>query len=350
MNASSIPAHLEDKLGVCQWFHYLAFEDVERTVDRLRDLGVRHLRTGISWADFHRERGREWYRWQMRALRDFDVLVSIWHTPPSIAEAPSCAAPPRRLEAFAEFVWEAIDLYGDDFADLELWNEPNNRYKWNFEEYDPHWAKLGRMIALGAATARSMGKRTVLGGMIPVDPSWLALMEGYGALDSIDVVAIHAFPHMWWPDAPCWDWPDYWSGWDAKVGAIAGCAGGRPVWITETGLATCEVHSGSPCRHDLQVEKLLDAAEAPAERVYWYCLTDLHPARDAIEGFHVDENEYHMGLVTWTGEPKPAYHTMKRLLAGTDGPDAHRAPSAARSSSPHALQKRSRPSGSGSQR
>jgi CDP-paratose 2-epimerase len=48
--------------------------------------------------------------------------------------------------------------------------------------------------------------------------------------------------------------------------------------------------------------------------MYWYSLIDLDPRREAIEGFHVDENEYHLGLVTCDGTRKPAFDVMKDLL------------------------------------
>ena len=307
---------MRDKLGVCQWFHYRDHEGVERAVRLMEDLGVRHLRTGISWADYHRPRGREWYEWLLGALGDFEVLLSIWHTPPSIAEGGTCAGPPRRLADFADFIWEVNDLWGDRYGDLELWNEPNNRLKWDFRRYDPDWSKFARMIDLAAAQAKADGKRTVLGGMIPVDHYWLDLIDGHGGLESIDVVAIHAFPEMWWSDHPNWDWHGHWHGWDRKIEYVAEHAGGRPIWVTETGLATCEVADGTPARFGLQVERLEAAAAAPTERLYWYCLEDLDPERAAIEGFHVDENEYHLGLVSWEGERKPAWEVMRGLLAG----------------------------------
>ena len=303
------------ELGVCQWFHYEAYEDVERAVALMHELGVRHLRTGLSWADFHRERGKEWYDWQMAALADFDVLLSVWHTPPSIAEGESCAAPPRRLEDYADFIKQVIDEYGHQFQELELWNEPNNRLKWDFPNLDPRWKKFGRMIRSAGLAARERGRETVLGGMIPVDHHWLKLMEGYGALEGIDAVAIHGFPGMWWPGEPNWDWHGHWSGWDEKVAYLRDHAGGRPIWITETGLATWDLASHRPAKHDLQASLLERAAEAPAERVYWYSLIDLDPKRAAIEGFHVDENEYHLGLTTAGGERKPAWYRMKELLA-----------------------------------
>lgn len=309
---------LRDKLGVCQWFHYQAYEDVERAVHELRALGIRHLRTGISWADFHRPEGREWYDWQMKQLRDFDVLLSIWHTPPSIGEEPRCAAPPRRLRDYADFIELVIERYGDCFESVELWNEPNNLYKWDFRSYDPWWEKFGAMVREASEVARGAGVPTVLGGMIPVDHNWLNLMKRYRALDYVDVVAVHGFPGMWWSDAPNWDWYERWRGWEPRIDYIAEHAEGRPIWVTETGLATWDLRAARRDHHRAQVDRLREAAAAPCERLYWYSLIDLAPSREAIEGFHVDENEYHLGLVEYRGQRKPAWEEMKALLDGSE--------------------------------
>ena len=312
-----------DKLGICQWFHYRAHRDLERCVALLHDLGVRHFRTGVSWADYHRPGGKRWYDHQMQALADFDVLLSVWHTPPSRAEGAACANPPRRLEDYAEFICELAEEYGETVSALELWNEPNNRLKWDFHNYDPDWSKFGEMIAGAGEAARALGKTAVLGGMIPVDHHWLGLMKSYGALAAVDAVAIHAFPEMWWDNHPNWDWYRTWQGWDAKVNYIKEYADGRPIWVTETGLATWDLDDGVPARETLQGACLWQAAAAPAARVYWYSLMDLDPRRAAIEGFHVDENEYHLGLVTYEGAKKPAWSVFARLLAGeTGGPGA----------------------------
>jgi CDP-paratose 2-epimerase len=303
-------------LGLCQWFHYEAHEDLERAVGELRALGVTHLRTGISWADYHRPGGPAWYDWQMRRLEEFEVLLSIWHTPPSIAEGGICAGPPKRLEEYGEFIGEIIDRHGHRFAELELWNEPNNKYKWDFLDKDPAWKKFGAMVGGAARVAADRGKRTVLGGMIPVDPGWLELMRRYGALEHIDIVAIHAFPGMWWPweGAPCWDSPETWRGWEEKLATIRPHVEGRPIWVTETGLATCDLEQQVTARLDAQTRALEDASRASAERLYWYSLIDLDPEREAIEGFHVDENEYHLGLCTYGGHRKPAWYTMRELM------------------------------------
>lgn len=302
--------------GICQWFHFAAEDDLELAIELLDELGVRHLRTGVSWADYHRPGGRAWYDRQFAALEEagLELLVSVWHTPPSLGEAPVCAAPPRRLRDYADFLDELVRRYGRQLGTVELWNEPNNRYKWDFARFDPEWRKFDQMIGDAANWAKELGARTVLGGVIPVDADWLQRRAEAGVLDHVDVVAIHCFPNMWWDGAPCWEQEGDWSGWDDKVAVARSVAGDRPIWVTETGLATFELGLGDTGRHDLQVAMLDDAARAPVERLYWYSLVDLHPERTAIEGFHVDEHEYHMGLVTHDGERKPAFHRLKELV------------------------------------
>jgi CDP-paratose 2-epimerase len=306
-------ASANDRLGVCQWFHYRDRETVLRAVDLLRELGVKHLRTGISWADDHRHDGPDWHDWVMQQLEGFELLLSVWHTPPSISRNQWCNGPPKRLEAYAEFLEELTARYGDRVHDIELWNEPNNRLKWDFIESDPQWELFGEMIRLAAERMKALGRRTVLGGMIPVDPAWLEGLRDRGALEHVDVVAIHGFPEMWWPDHPNWDWFEHWKGWGEKVEKTRAVAPG-PVWITETGLATWDLQAGRKARHGLQSEMLRRAHGAPSERVYWYSLIDLDPQRDAIEGYHVDENEYHLGLVEWNGRRKPAFQTFRELI------------------------------------
>ncbi len=59
------------ELGICQWFH---FEDprLHEAVRWLRRLGVRHLRTGLSWADSCRPGALEWFDRQMKAVEPFE--------------------------------------------------------------------------------------------------------------------------------------------------------------------------------------------------------------------------------------------------------------------------------------
>ncbi len=78
-------------------------------MDWLKRLGVRRLRTGISWADWHRPNAPDWFDRQMDALRDFDVTVTLCFTPPSGAGRTTPAR--RRPHGFAWFAAEVAERY-----------------------------------------------------------------------------------------------------------------------------------------------------------------------------------------------------------------------------------------------
>src|SRR5919107_1446065 len=60
------------EFGICQWFH---FEDhrLDQAIDWLRKLGVKHLRTGLSWADWLRPNAEVWFDHVMKKLEEFDL-------------------------------------------------------------------------------------------------------------------------------------------------------------------------------------------------------------------------------------------------------------------------------------
>ena len=322
-----VPADPRDRFGVCQWFHHEDFRLLEATVHALEELGVRHLRTGISWADWHRQDGPSWYEWQMAALAetDLEVLVSVWHTPPSITLDPArglASIPPQRTRDFADFIDTVIQQYGDGFTHIELWNEPNNPYKWD-RSYDPDYARFSEMIRDAASWTRDCGKVPVLGGLTLLDYDFVETMKRHGVLDEVEIVGIHAFPGMWEPHATSWDVPEHWYGWEHRISELSRAADDLPIWVTETGLATYDKATDRPGREALQAERLEESLEAPAERVYWYTLFDLPPARVAIEEANEgprEEAEYHMGLLRSDrdfrieGNRKEAYHRLRERL------------------------------------
>jgi beta-xylosidase len=98
------------ELGICQWFH---FEDhrLDDAVAWLRKLGVKRLRTGLSWADSHRTDHERWFDRQMRALEGFDVTVTFCFTPGSRGKRDHHTSPPRRPEEFADFCARMVRRY-----------------------------------------------------------------------------------------------------------------------------------------------------------------------------------------------------------------------------------------------
>lgn len=96
--------------GFCQWFH---FEDprLEDAVSRMQDLGVRYVRTGLSWADSFRPGAEAWFDRMMRALEPFDVALTLCFTPAHLGLEPHHTSPPMDNAQFAEFAAWAIERY-----------------------------------------------------------------------------------------------------------------------------------------------------------------------------------------------------------------------------------------------
>ncbi len=102
---------LAHKPGICQWFHYEDYETLERAVWWMKQLGVKQVRTGISWADSHIPGAWEWFDAQMAALADFDVLATLCFTPPSRGQRPDHTSPPLDAGEFTYFCREVANRY-----------------------------------------------------------------------------------------------------------------------------------------------------------------------------------------------------------------------------------------------
>lgn len=284
---------LRPTIGVIEWFRPGEQDRVEQVLTDMRRLGISHLRTGYSWADFYTNAGKEWYDWLMpRLARDVEVLPCFTYTPPSLGIEPKTSSPPRNPRDYADFLDTIIMRHGAHFEWVELWNEPNNLNDWDWR-MDPEWAVFREMVAAAANWSRRRGKKTVLGGMCPTDPGWLDMLARSGVLQFFDAVGIHGFPGTWE-----FDWSD-WRDPISKVREVLDYHDLDPqIWITEAGYSTTKNDDFA------QVEAFVDLLDAHADRVYWYSAHDLHPAVPHQDGFHVDERHYHFGLYKADGRPK----------------------------------------------
>jgi beta-xylosidase len=111
-------AALTPALGICQWFHY---EDhrLSEAVRWLRRLGVRHVRTGLSWADSFRPHALDWFDRQMEALYEFEVTVTFCFTPEHLGIAPHHTSAPVLGAKFADFCSAMVARYADHIRPIE---------------------------------------------------------------------------------------------------------------------------------------------------------------------------------------------------------------------------------------
>ena len=181
-----------------------------------------------------------------------------------------------------------------------IWNEPNNKSHWN-PELDPDWSIYAEtVIRAGSAIAEMNPEVTrVLGGMSPIDAHWVRRMRDHGALDHVDVVAVHGFPLDWnlWPIHA---WPD-------KIAEIEAVVLDKPIWATEVGVGSFGAEEVQVFGVDKTAELLLGRVP----QVYWYSLFDL-PQEWGAETRHREAEgssyyrHFYMGLIRADGTPKPA--------------------------------------------
>jgi beta-xylosidase len=182
---------------------------------------------------------------------------------------------------------------------IMLWNEPNNLSHWDFK-LDPDWRRFAEMVIVASRALRREYPELplVLGGISPIDPSFVGLMGSYGVLDAVDVIAVHGFPLDW----------NHWNihDWPRKIEEIR-AATGKPVWVSEAGVSSFGAE-------EVQVFGLLRTADLllpVVERVHWYSLLDL-PATWTATTRHKEAEgssyyrHYYMGLLREDGTPKAA--------------------------------------------
>ena len=301
IQTNSLKRKKRPEVGILEWFHFKDYNHVRTAIKQLKELGIKEIRTGFSWADYHREDGPEWFDWYIPELaKHFTVLPCFLYTPPSIGIEPKTSSPPKDQLAFGYFVNYMIHKYGEHFEYVELWNEPNNQSEYDFT-LDKSWVRFAQLIHFAARKAHEAGKKTVLGGMSPIDFNWLQLMIDLGALEMIDVVGIHGIPGVF---------GSYWTGWDEQVKRLRNQLKANDlerveVWITEAGYSTRYYDEGQ------QLKEFLNMLKVDVPKVFWYSLNDLDQNYPTVDGFHLDEREYSFGLAAPGNKPKLLYKILR---------------------------------------
>ncbi len=295
-------------LGFVEWFRPGETQHAQAVIRELRDVGVDHLRTQLSWAEWHMPGGPDWYDWLMPQLGEaFDLMVCAAYTPPSISRTGRSSGAPVRLRDYADFIDVMLTRYGKHIGTVELWNEPNNLLDWDWR-IDPEHSLFSEMVGGAGYWAMERGFRTVLGGPCPFDPVFLEQMGRHGVFGVVAAVGLHGFPGTWDSSAAGW------RGWPELIGemreVLARWEEGLEVWITEAGYSTW--------RHDEveQVRRFVEFRASPADRHYWYSWRDIDPRIAVQEGPWFDPRHYHLGAVDAKGRQK----LLARLLnQGDDG-------------------------------
>jgi beta-xylosidase len=134
--------------------------------------------------------------------------------------------------------------------------------------------------------------------MSPIDASFLRTLDAQGAVDAVDVVAVHGFP-LDWNHWQIHEWPDRL----AEIQSVTT----KPVWISEVGVSTF----GAEEVQQFGVRRTAELLKGKAERIHWYSLYDLPRAWPATTRHREAEGSsyyrhFYMGLLRENGTPKLA--------------------------------------------
>jgi beta-xylosidase len=186
-----------------------------------------------------------------------------------------------------------------------LWNEPNNKSHWDFE-IDQGWRTFARMVreASDAVRTERPGLPRVLGGISPVDPSFIQCLDALGGLDGLSAVAVHGFPLDW----------NHWkiTEWPAKLKEIQAVTS-LPVWVSEAGVSSF----GADEVQEFGLRRTVELLRGETPRLHWYSLFDLPRAWPATTRHREAEGSsyyrhFYMGLIREDGTPKPALEEFAR--------------------------------------
>jgi beta-xylosidase len=188
-----------------------------------------------------------------------------------------------------------------------LWNEPNNKSHWAFDTLDPEWHTFSEMIRMAGAAihAENPALTRVLGGVSPIDPSFIQRLESQGALEAVDAIGVHGFPLDW----------NHWriDEWPEKVADMRSVTD-LPVWISEVGVSSF----GAEEVQEFGLRRTAELVRGLAPRIHWYSLFDLPRAWPATTRHREAEGSsyyrhFYLGLLQEDGTPKLAARHFHEL-------------------------------------
>jgi hypothetical protein len=260
--------------------------------DMVAELGVGSVRLDFNWDEIEAQPGRlDW-----RALDDrisearaqnLEVLATMAYTP--AWAGPARNRLPDDLADWQNFVRACMRRYGEHVV-YGVWNEPNldqfledddsgGQYQklWNAA----HEARLevdGNLSLAGPETSHHAMKRYY--------QRVMDAMNGRGQMLGHDKVTVH-----WYPDGPRL------GGYMKKV---RGKAGGREVWLSETGVGTCD-DQRQVDRYDAILTEFVRSGRTWWTKVFFYVLHNGESCSEAI--------------VRPDWAPRPAFDHYRQFIA-----------------------------------
>lgn len=360
---------------------------VIRTFELIADAGIRFVRVQFPWEDIeihgkgdfedrrHQPHRSAWEKYdfivdQARA-HGLELIVRLDRPPewaraqalqlPTLQERlkddPAATGPPDRFEDYGDFVAAVVSRYKGRVTYYQLWNEPNLRNEWNYDDPDP--ARFVQLLRIGYLRAKQADPSAIILGpsLSPSDgKDWraisdLAYLDGLyraGGAEYFDIMSVqlyglgqppdeHRYVRPWQPDKPLKDLLDRPLDTRADVSRVVLIREimdrhgdeETAVWVSEFGWNTAPFSTtwGAPVSEEQKAQYIVGLMERARREWPWMgvmCVWFLRYG-GAGEPNPADPTPY-FALVTRGWQPLPAYVALRNYLRSEQvlGPGVYR--------------------------
>lgn len=290
---------LNEKTGVHQQFAYLDYDGVREAISLMHELEVGYLRTDLPFSEQNLVGENRWNRWMLEELHDAGIKTTL-----SVLPLGAHTNSTNLLADYFSFTRRAIAEYGDLVEAVEAVDPLAYHHSpLSFDNY----RVLGSMIANLDAEAKWAGTTVAING-IETSGEWIERLREHASIPYGVILAVHAPT-----DESVWSLEDV-------LARASLSSPGSPVWVTSSGYSSWDDEDGALGKARRQSHKLRQALSTSVDRVYWSSLMDLPYTYQAFAGEELSISDYHRGLVTETGDLKPAFEELKTLLKGEGMP------------------------------
>lgn len=293
----------------------------------LKNSGIKWTRINFRWRDVEREKGEFDFSGMDASVehlrKDGVGILAIlasppdWHrrVPQNYKPIESGAHkgwgdfPPNDLNAWGEYVYQAVKHFKGKIKYFEIWNEPHFDLFFNGGTADDYVALL--KVAYTQAKKANPDCRIVgLGG---TDAEYARKVFEKGGHNYMDIASIHIYNMFGHPPEKAW----YAASLNDSKKVVEEYKPGMGIWLTETGWPT---HSGfsegwmgvtSENQANFLVRSIVLSLSYGVKRIFWFSAKD---AGDDKTNF-----EWNQGLLSHDGKPKPSYFAYSALIQFLEG-------------------------------
>ena len=300
--------------------------EADKALDEAQATHAKVLRVEVSWSTLEPVAGGQRDAAALAAIdhvvagasaRGMKVLLLVVSTPCWASTSPSSGScsganpnthdvtryQPSGTQGYVDVSTFLVQRYAKDIAAFEIWNEPD-------QVNENYWAgpnKIAKYVALTKAVYPAIKRvapqvPVLAGSFVGGNGKWLKALYAAGIKRYYDALSVHFY--------------DLTLSALSTTRAVQKANGDRkPLWLAEFGFTSCHAKRGPAFRIDHacntragQAQNLVDTLRS-IQKVSWVKGAVVYTLRDQSEA-------YQFGLLTATGQRKPAFGLVSDVFAG----------------------------------